>query len=146
MRTFALALGALASSACVATQGSSNDIDSKMAQYIGLSKEQIVARLGAPKAERAYGDRTLWAWTSPSRQYLPAITTLRTTSAYPEEAPVAVLVPAGGAFPNTPGCELRFVMTVDGERAERTQWSGNRAVCRSYLRTLERRKRMEPTS
>jgi hypothetical protein len=126
-------------------QAASSDLDSNLARYVGLPKEQVIARLGTPKAERELGDRTILAWTSRTPQYLPTITTLRTTGAYAGEAPIAVLVPAGGGSMNDQGCELRLVMT--GAKVERTQWSGNRGLCQSYLRTLERAgARVERTS
>lgn len=147
MKTFAIAMGAFAASACVSPQRSSNDLDSSLARYVGLPTEQIVARLGAPKVKGTVGDRTVWAWSARSRQYPPMTVTLRTTGGEPGEPPLAVLVPDGGSPTNNAGCELRMVMSVDGEKAERTRWLGDPGLCQSYLRTLERaRNRAEPAS
>ena len=147
MRTFAIALGALASSACVSPQRSSNDLDSSLARYVGLPKQQIVARLGAPKVEGTVGNRTAWAWSVRGRQYPPMSVTLMTTGGEPGVPFLAELVPDGGSLTNYAECELRMVMSVDGEKAERTEWFGDPRLCESYLRTLERaRSRAEPTS
>ncbi len=146
MRTFAIALGALASSACVSPQRSSNDLDSSLARFVGLPKQQIVARLGPPKIEGTVGDRTVWAWSVRSPEYPPMTVTLPTTGGDPGVPFSAVLVP-GGSWTNNAGCELRMVMSVDGEKAERTQSFGDPRLCESYLRTLERAgNRAEPTS
>ncbi len=149
MRTFAIALGALASSACVSPQLSSNDLDSSLARYVGLPKQQIVARLGVPKVKGTVGDRTAWAWSNRSQQYPhpPLVVTLQSTGADPGVPFSALLVPDGGSPTNNAVCELRMIMSVDGEKAERTQSFGDPHLCQSYLRTLERAgDRAKPTS
>jgi hypothetical protein len=141
MRTVVAIIGALTSTACVVTKQSGlSDIDRNLARYIGVPKEQIIARLGAPETERTLANRTVLAWTS-RRELSPApAVRLSTTGAYAGEPPVASLVSDSRAPATTQGCELRLVMTEDGRKAEQTQWSGNRGLCQSYLRTLERRR------
>jgi hypothetical protein len=146
MRTFAIALGALAASACASPQHSSSGLDNSLARYVGLPKQQIAARLGAPEVEGRVGNRTAWAWSVRTRQHPPMIVTLKTTGGDPGVPFSAELVSDGGS-PNHAECELRIVMSADGEEAERTEWFGDRHLCRSYLSTLERAGgRAEPTS
>jgi hypothetical protein len=136
MRTPAITLCALASSACVSPQSISSNLDSSLARYVGLPKQQIVAQFGAPKVQGTIGDRTVLAWSSRSQPYPPPIVTLRTTGAVFGEPIRAALVHDGSALNNV-GCELRMVISADGEKVERASWWGSPSSCRSYLRTLE---------
>jgi hypothetical protein len=135
----ALGFGALASSACVSIGGGSSELDSKLARYVGLPKEQILAQLGSPRVETDLDDRVTLAWISRAPRTWPTTTTtVRTTGSEPGLPPVGILVPAGGGSLSDSGCELRLVMSADGQKAEATRWSGNQGLCLTYLKTLER--------
>jgi hypothetical protein len=114
-------------------------LDSKLARYVGLPKEQIVAQLGTPRVETDLGDRTTLAWISRAQRDLAHNHHDRQDDRVRAwHAAGGHLVPAGGGSMSDAGCELRLVLSADGQKAEATQWSGNRGLCLTYLKTLER--------